>query len=136
MRNNINIFRVCPSQWFGWQDEIFANQILYISFWIKFVKRKPVYILPTENIGMKVYGEVYNDWVRECKVNQWCFVEMELLCRGSGDGNHVKMIFDFIQHKQKVRITEFKIDTLRNRMFSQPSPFVRRPSPSPIINLS
>ena len=107
-------FRACPWQWLGWQDRVFANQILHISFWIKFVKRIPV---QSENFGMKVYGQVYNDWVRECKVNQWCFVEMEELCRGSGDGNHVIMIFDSINHKQRVRISQFKIDLLLN--FSQ-----------------
>ena len=48
-------------QWFGWQDKVFANQGLRISFWIKFVGQVPS---PSWNFGVKIYGAVYNDWVR------------------------------------------------------------------------
>ena len=40
-------------------------------------------------------------------------MELEKVCRGSGDGYHVIMIFDSINHIQKVRISQFKIDVLR-----------------------
>lgn len=48
-------------QWFGWQDRFFANQDLHISFWVKFVGQVPSSSL---NFGVKIYGALYNDWVR------------------------------------------------------------------------
>ena len=103
-----------PYQWFGWQNPMFANRILRISFWIKFLGRVPP---PSNNYGVKVYGQVYNDWVSKCTANQWCFVEMEKVCRGSGDGNHVIMIFDSINRKQVVRVSHFKIDVVSKSVF-------------------
>ena len=99
-----------PWQWFGWQDRLFANKYLRISFWIKFLGQVPS---RSGNFGMKVYGQVYNDWVSRCKVNEWCFVKMEKLCRNSGDGHHVILIFDSINHRQVVRVSQLKIDVLR-----------------------
>ena len=66
----------------------------------------------SSNLGMKVYGQVYNDWVSKCKANEWCFVEMEKKCRSSGDGNHVILIFDTINHKQVVRVSKFRVEIL------------------------
>ena len=96
-------------QWIGWQDRMFANQNLRISFWIKFEGRVPA---RGSNFGMKVYGRVYNEWVSKCKPNKWCWVQMEKLCANSGDGDHVILIFDSISHRQVVRISQLKVEII------------------------
>ena len=102
-------------QWFGWREESFANQNLRISFWIKFLGTIPP---RSANFGIKVYNVVYDNWVETCKVDEWCFVEIEMLCGSSGDDYHVLMIFDSINQKQVVRISQFKIDILRKSLKS------------------
>ena len=48
---------------------------------------------PSGNFGFKVYGAVYNDWVRNCVPNQWCRVSETVRCANQGDDNHVILIF-------------------------------------------
>ena len=99
------------NQWFGWRNGLFSRQKLRITFWIKFVDRVPK---QSSNFGIKVYGALSNDFVKQCKPNKWCFVEKTTVCPASGDGNHVLLIFDSINHKQTVRISQAQIQILGN----------------------
>ena len=102
-----------PLQWLGWQSKIFSGEKLRISFWIKFVYRVPA---PSGNFGIKVYGMVYNDFVKRCKANVWCYVEKTIQCKSSGDGNHVILIFDSIRHTQVVRISMLQVQILKGNI--------------------
>ena len=99
------------NQWFGWRNSLFSNKKLQITFWIKFVDSVPK---QSGNFGIKVYGALFNDFVKRCQPNKWCFVEKTTVCRASGDGNHVLLIFDSISHKQTIRISQFQIKILGN----------------------
>ena len=102
-------------QWFGWKNNLFSRQKLRITFWIKFVDSVPK---QSGNFGIKVYGALFNDFVKQCQPNKWCFVEKTTVCRASGDGNHVLLIFDSINHKQTVRISQVQIQILGNILFT------------------
>jgi hypothetical protein len=95
-----------PWQWLGWQSTKFAGKKLRISFWMKFVRRVPA---RSGNFGLKVYGLLINDFVRVCRADKWCYVERTVVCPLRGDYNHVLLIFDSINHKQMVRISQFKV---------------------------
>ena len=97
-------------QWFGFRDRIFANKILKIEFWIKFVGSVPP---KGGNFGMKVYGVLYDSWISTCSANLWCKVSMTVKNRNSGDGDHVILIFDSINRKQVIRVAQFKISVLK-----------------------
>lgn len=49
-------------QWLGWKStSLFANKILRVSFFVKFDGRVPE---AEGNFGIKVFGVIYNDWVK------------------------------------------------------------------------
>lgn len=102
-------------QWFGWKNSLFSGKKLRITFWIKFVDRVPK---QSGNFGIKVYGALFNDFVKQCQPNKWCFVEKTTVCPASGDGNHVLLIFDSINHKQTIRISQVQIQILGNILFT------------------
>ena len=98
-----------PYQWLGWQDARFSGKVLKYSFWIKFVGSMPA---ASGNFGMKVYGVLYNDFLKGCSANEWCYVEKTVKCAAIGDSNHVILIFDSIPHKQTVHISKFQVQIL------------------------
>ena len=98
-------------QWFGWQSNTFSRQTLRITFWIKFGDRVPT---PSRNFGIKVYGALFNDFVRRCQSNKWFFVEKTTVCAASGDDYHMLLIFDSISHKQTIRISQVQLQITGN----------------------
>ena len=100
-----------PWQWLGWQSEIFANETLRISFWIKFVDRVPD---RSNNFGIEVCGGVkYNEFVDKCKANIWYYVEKEVKCGSSGGDENVRLWFNSISHTQKIHLSMLQVDILR-----------------------
>jgi len=135
-----------PYQWLGWQSTKFARQTLRVSFWVKFVERVPV---PSSNFGISLYGEVFNDWMLDEKIesDQWHYVEQNLKCGLSGDFNHVVLKFDSIPHEQVVRISQLRLDILSDsgtgefrkrikRQSSSISPNFSKPRPTLSTSLS
>ena len=91
-----------PWQWCGWRVHAPPSWWVRMSCWIKFIDKVPA---PSYNFGLKLHGYVCNDWVSECKADQWHFVSATGRCTG-GDGSHVILIFDSIAHPVTVRFTD------------------------------
>jgi len=89
-----NIWRVQTAnhgawQWFGWKDWEFRYRKIKVSFKVKFAEK------PTQgHYGMKIFGNLINDWVEEAPLNEWYDVEIDYEVPGWGDGEHIIMIFD------------------------------------------
>ncbi|XP_066921690.1 uncharacterized protein [Clytia hemisphaerica] len=96
-------------QWIGFQDAAFANKLLHVECWVKFVGSVPE---RSDQFGIKVYGVVYNGWVVDCQADEWCKVALNIQNINYGDFNYVIIIFDSINHQQIVRIAHFTVTIL------------------------
>lgn len=63
------------NQWIGYQ--IFRNRVNTLKFQIKFINFVPKL---HQNVGLKIHlpVSVSNDWLENCKVDQWCDVQFQI----------------------------------------------------------
>ena len=102
--------------WNGWQYQVPKGTIVSMSVWIKFVN-----FIPNvddgrvrSNLGFKHFGVIKNDWIRECKVNEWKHIKnIEYISRGNGDSYFNLFIFDTASDGQIIRWLDFKIEYYR-----------------------
>ena len=97
-----------PWQWCGWRVHCPNTWWVRVSCWIKFIDAVPP---PSNNFGLKIHGATCNDWVRECKADEWRFVSATRRCTG-GDGTHVLLIFDSIAQPVTVRFTDLRYELI------------------------
>ena len=95
-----------PGQWFGMRSQSNANKDLLVRAWIRFVDKVPK---PSSNFGLKVCGKFYNNFLSECKVDEWCRIYEIVHCTSGGDGNAIWIIFDTIAHHQVVQVFAMQI---------------------------
>ena len=76
-------------QWVGWRDSYFRNKKVKVVFDVKFA-RKPA----DGHCGVKFLGKLVNDWVSQAPLGKWYHVELEETLPGSGDYDHIILIFD------------------------------------------
>ena len=62
-------------KWRGWHfDRMLPNVSHFrFSFWIKF--QTPIPPL-SHNFGIKIQGELHNDWIKKCVKDEWFFVDI------------------------------------------------------------
>ena len=99
----LQTFRTGSWQWLGWQDSHLAYKSVKVSFDVKFTTK------PTRgnNYGMKFFGKIVNDWVKEAPIGEWYRVELEETLPRHGDGYHILMIFD--QNKVDLEFKNFEL---------------------------
>lgn len=96
-----------PFQWFGWQSRIFSEKYITFKFAINFEGSVPP---KSNNLGFKVYGKVYDNWISTCQADQWCYVEETVKVAKSGDGDHVILIFDSVADQRKIHFADITVD--------------------------
>ena len=92
------------SQWCGWKCHEFAW--IRVSAWIKFVGG--TIPPPSDNFGIKIHGAVYNDWLKDCRADEWCFVSAGGRSMPGRDANHILLIFDTMGGPREVHVKELK----------------------------
>lgn len=98
-----------PWQWIGWASRSFANKDIEVKFSINFIGKVPD-ARKFNNLGVKVYGVIIKDWISKCAANKWCDVTVKTKCRAAGDADHVILIFDDLNYKQKIQIRDFRVE--------------------------
>ena len=66
---------------------------------IKFVDSVPP---PSGNFGLKMFGQVCNDWLKDCRPDEWCSIEACVGVIPNHDGNWCLLIFDTMGGPRKV----------------------------------
>ena len=80
-----------------------------IEFWIKFIERIPP---TTSDFGLKVFDEFYNDWLEDCKSNEWYHFSKGIQTSDSGKEYSILLTFNSVFAKQVVRIADFQVTVI------------------------
>ena len=99
---------------FGYRDENYANKMLQIKFWIKFLNQVPD---KSNEIGIKVFAVFYKDWIDKCEANKWCFVREEIQNIAEGDLYGAILVFPITTQLQNLRIADFSVNILGNHFY-------------------
>lgn len=102
-----------PHQWFGWSvgPLHFASKILRIGFGIKFEKRVPELSL---DFGIRVHGVLYNEWIKNCTKDEWCFVNKVIYCQQrSGHDGIAMLVFNSINHTQTIHVGKLRVVVIK-----------------------
>ena len=76
-------------QWFGWKSDDFGHKKVIVSFDIKFPE------IPTgQYSGLKLFGELENDWMDEAPLDEWHHVEVEYELPKDGDNEIIRLTFN------------------------------------------
>lgn len=94
-------------QWLGWITGAFTNQVIKVSVWLKFIDHVPK---KSSNFGIKIYNQLFNEFVDTCRPNVWCKASAVAKYPPFGDQGAIIVIFDSINHTQKVLITQLKLE--------------------------
>ena len=90
----------------GYYHSKFVHTVISIMFWINFLQKVP---RRRHNLGVRANGETHNDWISNCKPDEWFRVEIE---EQNGNYKHISIMFNGIDQIQTVRIAEFKVSVL------------------------
>ena len=74
---------------------------------------------PSQNVGIKLHGTTYNDWLDTCKPDEWCNISVEGPSSG-GDAGHILLILDSMGGPRTVNVRELKCDVFENRGAQEP----------------
>ena len=85
-----------------------AGHWIRVSAWIKFVGG--TIPPPSDNFGIKIHGAVYNDWLKDCRADEWCFVSAVGPSMPGHGANYILLIFDTMGGPREVHVKELKCE--------------------------
>ena len=87
-------------QWVGyWSPSTFPGRDFYFDAYIKFVDQVPD-LVPLESCG-----KYYNDWLADCKADEWCHISERVHCDGEDSSYTIYLAFGAVTRKgQKVKM--------------------------------
>lgn len=96
--------------WFGTSVTPVAGKSYTFSCWIKFLDADPN-TYSKSNFGFKQHQPttLYNDWVAQCKQNEWAYVTATYTATTNTANSHL-LIFDSITRGHRVRFCDFQIE--------------------------
>jgi len=102
-------------QWLGWKHTDFGGKKVKVSFDVNF-STKPT----TGNYGVRLFGNLHNDWVDEATNGEWYHVEIEEILPKFGDSYHVLLAFDGVAVDLQLR--DFQI-CIESEVSAEDNPF-------------
>lgn len=103
------------NQWMGWKEEFPANAWFRMSTNIKFAGSVPP---PTWMFGLQMDGVVYNDWLKTCKADEWCWISAEGPSTENNIGNNLfQVIFDTLGGPRDVYLRNTKLEVYTTKEY-------------------
>ena len=88
-------------QWIGWRTPVESGKFAKVFVFIKFIDSVPEV---SDNMGIKIQGQVVNDWVAGLLPDVWHCVGASAPTAQGGDANHFLLIFDSVPGPQVVHV--------------------------------
>lgn len=100
-------------QWSGWQKEYPLGFYYRMSFDILFEDSVPN---PSWDMGLRFDGQtLYNNWVKECKANEYKHIVYEGPAKPGGNSNYKIMLFNSMGGPRTVLVKNWKLEVFETK---------------------
>ena len=101
------------------------GQFIRLGAWVKFEGTVPK---PSKNMGFKITGNIYNEWVSDCVPDKWKYISVVAPVT-KGDHGFVLYIFDSMEDTETVKIAMPELEIFDN----EPKPRMVRSKDAPRV---